>query len=396
MGYNAVKAMVTRREILKLALAGAFVPPMTGAEAVTSVKDRLPQSLPAGVAAIIANTLSLNPASLNTDWFGTMLMYGLLQWESRGFPEVRAFAQAWLDYHRKSPEVSKYDGPVSRRFKAGGIEITSYCGQFGLAFPCYWMARLFHDATARSVCTDIADFILHQSARNRLGMVAHDDNAEFAIPDTCYFAAGPLILAAMLSQEHGEVYRRQAILQLRTYTDVFLVKEIGLARTVLLKDGLGKTYWTRASGWLLWAMVTVLDNLPRGDPNTEQILKDLRLLAGGIKRVQDPGGGFHVLLDDPATPLETTGSAMFAAGLHWAIRKGWLADSFGSTVARAWSFVKGNITDDGNDVHVYTGWALPAEKRMMLMDRVKMGWIPGFILLAANELTIDESPRKRA
>jgi hypothetical protein len=220
-----------------------------------------------------------------------------------------------------------------------------------------------------------------------MGMVAHDDNAEFAIPDACFFAVGPLIFASALTEKFGEVFRRQALIQLRAYTDVFLVRNKGLAKTVLLPTGLGETYWTRASGWLLWAMVTVLEHLPAHAPETEGILNDLKLLAGGIARVQDPSG-FHVLLDDPAAPLETTGSAMFAMCFHAAMRKAWLPDSFRGTIARAWNFVQGNIDDDGSVEHVYTGWAIPAEKRLMQMNRVETGWVPGLILVAANELTM--------
>ncbi len=49
--------------------------------------------------------------------------------------------------------------------------------------------------------------------------------------------------------------------------------------------------------------------------------------------------------------------------------------------------MEGNITPEGNILHAYTGWAVPAENRVMSMDEHRMEWIPGMILLAANELT---------
>jgi hypothetical protein len=36
-------------------------------------------------------------------------------------------------------------------------------------------------------------------------MVNHDDNADFAIPDTCYFVAPALMLAAELDPERAAV-----------------------------------------------------------------------------------------------------------------------------------------------------------------------------------------------
>jgi hypothetical protein len=46
-----------------------------------------------------------------------------------------------------------------------------------------------------------------------------------------------------------------------------------------------------------------------------------------------------------------------------------------------------NITPDGNIRQAYTGWAVPAEQGIVEMDKRSMGWIPGFILSAAHELT---------
>jgi hypothetical protein len=54
---------------------------------------------------------------------------------------------------------------------------------------------------------------------------------------------------------------------------------------------------------------------------------------------------------------------------------------------RAWDFVVRNLTNDGDIRNAYTGWALPAEQRQMSMDEHKMGWIPGFMLIVANEMT---------
>jgi rhamnogalacturonyl hydrolase YesR len=197
------------------------------------------------------------------------------------------------------------------------------------------------------------------------------------------------MLAFRLDPDKGKVYRDQAVYQLRTYTDTFLVSETGLAKTILLKEGLGKTYWTRATGWLLWAITAVLRHLSPSHPDFGRFRDDLQALAAGVARVQDVSGGLHVLLDDPSTPLETTGTAMCAMTLHESVRRGWLPDTVSETVARAWNYVKGNIAADGNIRNVYTGWAVPAENRSIgsRMDTEMMEWVLGLILSAANEVT---------
>ncbi len=375
--------VLTRREALK----AAMVSPLFSRNSTVQSPSALPADIPEGVRAVIRNTLKEPPGALNTDWFGTTLLQGLLQWHRRGIADVKEFATAWLDGHLKSGTVSRFSGAKSREVVAGGIHITTYAGHFGLAFPCYEIAVQFQDERARRVCVEVGKIVLHQVARNRLGMVEHDDSGEFAIPDTCYFAVGALMSAASLNRILENVLREQAIFQLRSYVDTFLDRDKGLAKTVLLRDGLGKTYWTRASGWLLWAITAVLRFLPESHPSFPRFRDDFRALVAGMAKVQDASGGFRVLLDDPQTPLETTGTAMFASAAHEGIRNGWLPASYQPAVEHAWGFVKSNITEDGQVRNAYTGWAIPAENRVISMDEHKMGWIPGFILIVANEMT---------
>jgi hypothetical protein len=80
---------------------------------------------------------------------------------------------------------------------------------------------------------------------------------------------------------------------------------------------------------------------------------------------------------------------MFASGVHEAVRKKWLPASYGEAAGRAWAFVKSNITEDGGIRNACTGWAIPAEQRVPSMDEHKMGWIPGFVLMVADEMTLE-------
>lgn len=373
-------------------LAGGALLPAAQAPTEGSIRKRLPADVPHGVAAIIANTLAKEPGSLITDWFGTLLVEGLMRWHERGIKEAAPFAQDWLGYHlTHTPE--KYAGPKSRVVDAGGVPISTYAGYFGLAFPCYEMARQLGDARARRVCRAVASIILHQTARDRLGLVAHDDTLQFAIPDTCYFVVDALMLAYRLDPPHGTAFVDDAVYQLRTCIDTFLVRETGLAKTILFDYGLGDTYWTRASGWLMWAITAVLRHLPRSHPAFTGFADDLAALAEGVARVQDESGALRVLVDEESTPLETTGTAMCTMGIHEAMRKGWLpaSEAHRRFVDKGWDFVRRNITGDGRIVNAYTGWAVPAEKRIIdePMDAREMGWIPGFILRAADEMTTE-------
>jgi len=376
---------LTRREALAAFAGAAWA--ADAAPSIELIRKRLPKDTPAGVAAILADTLESAPGSHNTDWFGTLLIKGLLEWAERGISEGGEFAKRWLDFHLASKSLSPYSGSRSRVVNAGGVTITTYCGQFGLAFPCWELFRQFGDERARRISLDVARIILHETSRNRFGMVNHADNDDFAIPDTCYFVVTPLMIAHAVDRANGAAYRDQALYQLRKYTDIFLDRSKGLAKTILLKDGTGATYWTRATGWLLWAMTGVLRHLPPAGPDFEGIVRDLRLLADGIARAQNSSGALHLYVNEPASPLETTGTAMCAMGLHESIRRGWLPASFAPVSRKAWEYVKTKITPDGRIVGAYTGWAVPAEQRVIEMDMVPMGWIPGFILSTAAEMS---------
>ncbi len=376
---------MTRRASIGL-LAGIALPGQSS-PLRESIKDRLPREVPAGVAAIIERTLGQTPASLNTDWFGTCLMKGLLEWAPRGISEAGEFGRRWFQAHLNSSRPSPYSGPKSRTVSAGGIPITTYAGHFGLAFPCFELARQAGDERARRVSIEVADIILHRTARNRLGMVLHDDGAEFTIPDVAYFVVTPLMIAFTLDPLAGRAYRDQAVFQLRSFIDVFLSKDIGLAKTILFKEGLGKSYWTRATGWLLWAMLGVLRHLPPEDPQAAGFIRDLGVLAAGIAKAQDSSGGLRLFLTDRDSPLETTGTLMCAMGLHEAVRRQWISESFKSVADHAWSFVRSRLSPEGELTQVYTGWAVPAEQGIVDMDKHRMAWIPGFVLSAACELT---------
>jgi len=378
---------VTRREALALVAAG-----LSSAAAAKgspqSQSDRLRHGLPAGVSAILSRILAQEPSSINTDWFGTMPLVGALEWRRRGVAEIEAFSKAWLGHHLRTTDVATYAGNRSRAVRAGGVPLTTYAGHFGISQVCEQMFAQFHDERARKVAEDVAGIVLHRTARNRIGLVGHDDTADFAIPDVTFFAVSSLMIGAGFDARNAASYRDQALYQLRTSIDTFLMKDTGLAKTLYRNDGVGRTYWTRASGWLLWALTAMLRRLDAKHSAVSAFTTDLRRLVDGMVGVQDTSGGFHVLLDDPSTPLETSGPAMFALGVHEAVRRGWLPESYRPASERAWAFVRAHLTDEGVLRNVYYLWALPAEKRDMRLRDETSGWAMGFVLAAANEMTL--------
>ncbi len=343
---------------------------------------------------IVDKALSQDISQVNVDWFGTMLVAGLLDYSRFDrAQEIHLFAKRWLVHHlRHQPELSDEEyarengGAEGRVIRGYRIPIATYAGYFGLSFAA---AKLYDIASvdeARQLCVDVADCILHHCARNTQGLVMHDDRpAGFTIPDVCYFVAPPLLQGARFSAAQGASFRRQGEIQLKGFVDTFLDPELHIARTILRNGSLGETFWIRASGWLLWALVDSLENLA---PNAEQysyLAEKLALFAQGLGAHQAAGGAFHVLMNEADTPLETTGTAMIAYGLHKAVRLGWIDRGYCERAEQAWRYVESRILPDGNLTGCYSGWALPAEQRRMDFDR-PMNWMPGLLLTSGSEM----------
>src|SRR5205814_2147263 len=126
--------------------------------------------------------------------------------------------------------------------------------------------------------------------------------------------------------------------------------------------GIGKTYWCRAQGWLVWGLMAVLRGLDQNDPSREGFLRDLKFFADGVIRAVDNDGSIHAFANDPKSLQETSGTAMIALSLHESIRRGWLEKGqYASVTQKMWDFCRKHVTDDGGFEKVYVEWALPAE-----------------------------------
>ncbi len=385
---------MNRRYFIKSAAASGFIG-VNGTYEWGRIKSTRFDRLPGNLKALYQRVLAREPQFYNTDWDGSMAMEALLRWNRHGAPTALDFVQMWFDYHITNDHLlspdkfySSYIGPKSRLIR-GTLPFTLYSGFFSLSFPCYELYKQTGDSRARLVCLDVADAILHQTGRNHLGLVLHDDRQHaFTIPDTIYFVVRALMIAASLDGRIGDVYEKQALYQIRTCTEVFLDRENGLVHTILTRNGLGTTYWCRAAGWLTYAFAAVLRCLPPGHPEFQKLLSDFRILAKGLVRHQGTSGGLYVLIDQPSTPEETSSTAMCVAAIKEGMRKGWLTNTFDDFTQRGWEFVLKNVQKDGTVRSIYTGWAVTAENGEIIMDQSnrERSWIYGVILYAAEEM----------
>ncbi len=395
-----------RREFTNLIMlsgVGSMVlaPGMASASAKLFEKSDggFPDNLPDNLRKMVENTLAKPYSEITTNWDGSIQIEGLLRFAKRGHEASFTYAKEWFEYRLKTDSqmtdeeyfqqyITKARARINRR---GPLTFSIYSANLGVAFPVYDLYKLTNNPIARTVCLDVADAILHECARDRYGMVAHDDGnfTRFAIPDTTYWATRANAIAGNLTTgELSEVYYKQAIIQLDTGIDIFLDKKTGLVITGIFDDVIGKTYWCRSQGWLLWSIVGLLRNLPSTHPRFEYFAKQAETIADAVQKYQGKNGGLHVLVDDPTSPEEVTGMAMCLSAMKESVRNGWIPDQYSAFFEKGYDFLKKSVDEKGNITNVYTAWAKTAEaKEVNRMNENFRGFVPGILMVAADEMT---------
>lgn len=96
-------------------------------------------------------------------------------------------------------------------------------------------------------------------------------------------------------------------------------------------------------GWVVMGLSEILDIIPEGFPQREDIVKQYQDLLKSIAEFQDPKTGlWYQVVDHPNDPgnwLETSGSMMFVYGMARAIQKGFLDVSYKDKVTLGYNGV---------------------------------------------------------
>lgn len=99
-------------------------------------------------------------------------------------------------------------------------------------------------------------------------------------------------------------------------------------------------YWSRGNGWVMMALVRVLDALPNHVQYRKQYIDDFVRMAEALEKVQRQDGFWNVSLHDPTHygGKETTGTAMFVYGMAWGVRNGHLdSEKYMPVITKGWN-----------------------------------------------------------
>ena len=151
-------------------------------------------------------------------------------------------------------------------------------------------------------------------------------------------------------------------------------------------------YWSRGNGWVLAALLRVMELLPEGHSYMEEYRSTFLDMCEALVKVQRKDGFWNVSLHDPdhfGGP-ETTGTALFVYGMAWGINRGILpADEYLPVVNRAWNaMVRKAVRPDGSLGYVQSTGKDPAAGQPVTYKSVPdfEDYGLGCFLLAGSEM----------
>ena len=102
-------------------------------------------------------------------------------------------------------------------------------------------------------------------------------------------------------------------------------------------------YWSRGNGWIVAALVRVLEIMPKNAPHRAEYEKMLLDMLSALLPLQRTDGYWNVSLTDETDfgGKELTGTALFIYGMAWAINTGLVkAKTYNASILKAWDAMK--------------------------------------------------------
>ena len=210
-----------------------------------------------------------------------------------------------------------------------------------------------------------AEWVMREMPRTEEGGLQHivfnAENRQQLWDDTLMMSVLPLTKIGLLLSRPAyiEEAKRQFLLHVKYLAD----RSSGLwfhGWTFEGRHNFARALWARGNCWVTIAIpefVELLDLQPRSGLRSF-LLETLRVQVEALAKLQDAGGLWHTLLDDPGSYLEASSTAGFAYGILKSVRKGYLPERFRETGLRALAGVIANISPSGELQNVSFGTAM--------------------------------------
>ena len=132
-------------------------------------------------------------------------------------------------------------------------------------------------------------------------------------------------------------------------------------------------YWSRGNGWVVAALVRILNIIPKNEPHYEEYLSDYKNMMNALAPLQRTDGYWNVSLHDPTNfgGKELTGTSLFIYGMAWGINNNILdKKKYLPVVAKAWNAMsKESVHENGFLGFVQGTGKEPKESQPVAYDR---------------------------
>jgi len=110
-------------------------------------------------------------------------------------------------------------------------------------------------------------------------------------------------------------------------------------------------YWSRGNGWVVAALVRVMDILPEADPHYKEYLKTYKAMMKALLPLQREDGFWNASLHDPNNygGKEATGTSLFVYGMAWGVNNGILSENkYMQAITKGWNALASeSVHEDG-------------------------------------------------
>ena len=200
----------------------------------------------------------------------------------------------------------------------------------------------------REILDQVLNHILNKQSRLADGTLCRPEPVEQTIWADDMFMSVPFLLNMAKLNKDSKLYDEAAfqVLHINHYlTDPC---------TNLCRHGwynqtkeLAPVAWSRANGWIVWAMSETLLKLPTNHKKYKKIKDTFTKRLIDLLNYQSENGLWHQILNDPDSYLETSGSAMFGLALARAINHKWISQRYIPQLMKTWEAVSAQIDENG-------------------------------------------------
>ncbi|AFJ47424.1 glycoside hydrolase family 105 protein [Shimwellia blattae] len=199
-----------------------------------------------------------------------------------------------------------------------------------------------------------AEWAMYQMPRTEHGGMQHitlaEENHQQMWDDTLMMTVLPLTRIGKLLNRPE--YVEEATYQFLMHVQYLMDRETGLWFHGWSFDGnhnFARARWARGNSWLTMVIPDFLElvDLPEHSAVRRYLIQVLESQVAALEKCQDESGLWHTLLDDPDSYLEASATAGFAYGILKAVRKRYIAQTYGPVAEKAIQGIVRHISDDG-------------------------------------------------